>query len=145
MIPNAIIIRPKRGGLCDQSKVSNKLDSKFDKLFLGKTGWEELNLAMSKIHSKKAELLLVLEYPELPLHNNLSENDIRQFATIRKISGSTRSASGLRARDTFISLKTTCRKLGVSFWKFLQDRIYGRNEIASLGDIIRQKANPIVA
>lgn len=126
-------------------KKRRELDSKFDKLFLGKTGWEELNLAMSKIHSKKAELLLVLEYPELPLHNNLSENDIRQFAKIRKISGSTRSASGLRARDTFISLKTTCRKLGVSFWKFLQDRIYGRNEIASLGDIIRQKASPTVA
>ena len=117
-----------------------RLEKRFDELFLAETGWEALNAAMLKIHGKKTELVLVLEHPELPLHNNLSENDIRQFAKLRKISGSTRSDSGLRARDTFISLKTTCRKLGLSFWQYLQDRINGLNLIPSLSEIIRGKA-----
>ena len=84
--------------------------------------------------------LLVLERPEIPLHNNLSENDIRQYVKKRKISAGTRSDVGRRCRDTFLSLKTTCRKLGVTFWRYLQDRIHGRNTIPSLGDLIREKA-----
>jgi len=58
----------------------------------------------------------------------------------RKISAGTRSDLGLRCRDTFLSLKTTCRKLGESFWKYLSDRLQGLGEIPLLGDLIRQKA-----
>ena len=66
---------------------------------------------------------LVLERPEIPLHNNLSENDIRDYVKKRKISATTRSAAGRAARDTFLSLKKTCQKLGLSFWHYLQDRL----------------------
>jgi hypothetical protein len=59
-------------------------------------------------------LLLVLDRPELPLHNILSENDIRRFAKLRMINGSSRSDNRRRCRDTFLSLKTKCRKLGLS-------------------------------
>lgn len=117
-----------------------ELSAQFDDLFLSKTGWRALNEALNSIHAKKAELLLVLEHPALPLHNNLSENDIRQFAKMRKISGSTRSENGRRARDTLISLKTTCRKLGISFWGYLQDRIYGLKQIRPLGELIIEAA-----
>jgi hypothetical protein len=85
-------------------------------------------------------LLLVLEHPEIPLHNNLSENDIRQYVKKRKISAGTRSDAGRRCRDTFLSLKTTCRKLGVTFWRYLRDRIYRLNEVPPLADLIRKKA-----
>lgn len=112
----------------------------FDRLFQQRTGWPELNKALLKIHSKRAGLLLVLDHPEIALHNNLSENDIRQFAKFRKISGSTRSDAGRRCRDTFLSLKTTCRKLSVSFWQFLQDRICGTKRIPQLADLIRRAA-----
>jgi hypothetical protein len=122
-----------------------RLERRFDQLFLSRTGWEELNQALRTIHQKKAELLLVLEHPELPLHNNLSENDIRQFAKMRKISGSTRSDDGRRCRDTFLSLKTTCRKLHVSFWQFLQDRIRGLNTILPLPDVMRRAAQAAVS
>ena len=105
-----------------------------------KTGWPELNEALQKIHGKKGELLLVLEHPEIPLHNNLSENDIRQYVKKRKISAGTRSDAGRRCRDTFLSLKTTCRKLGVTFWRYLRDRIGRLNQIPSLADLIRRKA-----
>ena len=116
------------------------LEQRFDQLFLARTGWPELNQALRTIQEKKAELLLVLEHPELPLHNNLSEGDIRQFAKMRKISGSTRSENGRRCRDTFLSLKTTCRKLGISFWRFLQDRIQGLGSIPPLPEIMRCRA-----
>lgn len=99
-----------------------------------------LNLALNRIHNNKSELLLVLERPEIPLHNNVSENDIRDYVKKRKISGSTRSESGRRARDTFTSLKKTCRKLGVSFWKYIKDRIYKTGLVPDLSDLIRTYA-----
>ena len=122
-----------------------RLEADFDAVFLKQWGWTEVNEVMHKIHGKKEDLLLVLKHPEVPTHNNLSENDIRQFAKLRKISGSTRSEDGRRSRDTFLSLKTTCRKLAISFRKFLQDRIFGHNQIPRLGDIIRQRGHAAAA
>jgi len=116
------------------------LERDFDRLFLQRSGYADLNEALKKIHAKKENLLLVLERPEIPLHNNPSENDIRQYVKKRKISAGTRSDLGRRCRDTFMSLKTTCRKLGVTFWRYLQDRINGLNTIPRLGDLIRKKA-----
>jgi hypothetical protein len=117
-----------------------RLEKNFDQLFLKETGWSELDEALQKIHGKKSELLLVLDHPEIPLHNNLSENDIRQYVKKRKISAGTRSDAGRRCRDTFLSLKTTCRKVGVTFWRYLQDRIHDLHEIPPLADLIRRKA-----
>ena len=93
----------------------------------------------------RAELLRVLERPEVPLHNNLSEGHIRDYVKKRKISGSTRSELGRRARDTFASLKKTCRRLGVNFWEYLQDRVRGLGQIPRLADLIRQKAEEAAA
>jgi hypothetical protein len=76
----------------------------------------------------------------VPLHNNGMESDIRGYVKVRKISGGTRSEAGRRCRDTFSSLKKTCRKLGLSFWAYLQDRIRGRGQIAWLADLIRARA-----
>src|ERR1035441_5927821 len=84
--------------------------------------------------------LRVLERPEVPLHNNLSEGHMRDYVKKRKISGSTRSESGRGARDTFASLKKTCRRLGVNFWAYLQDRVRDLGEIPRLADQIRRKA-----
>lgn len=116
------------------------LERDFDRLFTRRTGFADLNEALKRIHDKREDLLLVLDRPEIPLHNNLSENDIREWAKKRKISAGTRSESGRRCRDTFVSLKKTCRKLGVSFWRYLQDRIRGLHEILALPDLIRQAA-----
>ena len=116
------------------------LERDFDRLFTQRTGFVDLNEALRRIHAKRDDLLLVLDRPEIPLHNNLSEGDIREWAKKRKISAGTRSEVGRRCRDTFISLKKTCRKLGVSFWRYLQDRIYGKHEVAPLPDLIRQAA-----
>jgi hypothetical protein len=82
----------------------------------------------------------VLDHPEIPLTNNLSERDIREYAKKRKISAGTRSDLGRRCRDTFLSLKKTCRKLGLSFCHYLQARIQGLCHIRPLPEIIRRTA-----
>ena len=77
---------------------------------------------------------------EIPLHTNASETDIRDYVKVRKISGGTRSDLGRQCRDTFASLKKTCRKLDVSFWAYLQDRITSMGQIPPLADLMRQRA-----
>ena len=52
-----------------------------------------------------------------------SENDIRACVTKRKISGGTMSEAGRNARDVMLGLMKTCRKLGVSFFVYLGDRL----------------------
>ena len=116
------------------------LERDFERLFRRRTGFAELNEALRRIHEKRADLLLVLDRPEIPLHNNLSESDIREWAKRRKISAGTRSESGRRCRDSFVSLKKTCRKLGVSFWRYLQDRMRGVHAILALPDLMRRAA-----
>ena len=116
------------------------LQTRFDEIFTTKTCFATLNQALKRLHNNKSELLRVLERPDLPLHNNLSEGDIREHVKRRKVSGGTRSELGRQCRDTFASLKKTCRKLGLSFWRFLDDRLRGTGAIAKLPELIRQRA-----
>jgi hypothetical protein len=117
-----------------------RLRDLFDEIFTQTTSSAALNLALKRIYNNKSELLLVLERPDIPLHNNGAENAIREYVKKRKISGSTRSDYGRRCRDTFTSLKKTCRKLGVSFWQYLKDRIEKIGLIPDLSDLVRQQA-----
>lgn len=112
------------------------LDDQFDMLFTRKTGFATLDTALKRLYRNKSELLLVLKRPDVPLHNNLSERDIREYVKRRKISGTTRSNMGQECRDTFISLKKTCRKLGLSFWQYLKDRIQQQNKYPPLAKIM---------
>jgi hypothetical protein len=118
------------------------LAPRFNDIFTQKTCFQTLNLALKRIHANKTELLRVLERPEIPLHNNLSENDIRDYVKKRKISATTRSEAGRAARETFLSLKKTCQKLGISFWHYLQDRLARQNHLPPLPLLIRTAAHP---
>jgi hypothetical protein len=117
-----------------------RLQRAFDTLFAQKTRYQGLNELLKRLRQNKAELLLVLERPEIPLHTNDSERDIRDYVKKRKVSGGTRSEQGRRCRDTFISLKKTCRKLGVSFWDYLNDRIGQTGIIPPLPTLIAAAA-----
>jgi hypothetical protein len=121
------------------------LAERFDALCAPQTCFSSLTQALKRLQRNKAELLLVLERPELPLHNNLSEQDIRDDVIRRKISGGTRSDLGRRCRDTLASLRKSCRKLGVSFWSFLQDRLQGLRQIPPLGELLRRKATGVAS
>jgi len=121
-----------------------KLETRFDSIFAQKTGFARLDIALKRIYQNKSELLLVLSRPDVPLHNNLSERDIREYVKKRKISGSTRSDVGKRCRDTFTSLKKTCRKLEISFWQYLIDRIEYQNKYPPLAKIMESQLSQSV-
>jgi hypothetical protein len=117
-----------------------ELAARFDAIFTQRTSFATLNQTLKRLHAHKEKLLLVLKRPDIVLHTNGSEGDIRGYVKWRKISGGTRSDLGKRCRDGFASLKKTCRKLGISFWDYLGDRIGQHGEIAPLPDLIRERA-----
>lgn len=116
------------------------LEAQFEAIFMQKTGFATLNGLLKRLYRNKTELLQVLDHPQTPLHTNGSERDIREQVIRKKISGGTRSDLGRQCRDTFLSLKKTCRKLGISFWQYLLDRTKGTNVIPPLPELIRQRA-----
>jgi hypothetical protein len=115
----------------------------FNRIFGQRTGYKELDELLARLARRKAELLRVLERPEIPLHTNASENDLRAWVIKRKISGGTMSADGRVARDVMLGLSKTCRKLGLSFFTYLGDRL-GLNgdqpRIPPLADLIIRTA-----
>jgi hypothetical protein len=99
------------------------LQARFDRIFTLKTGFVTLDRLLARLHAKKPELLMVLDRPEIPLHTNGSENDIRSQVTRRKVSGGTRSDVGRDCRDGFLGLLKTCAKLKIAFWDYLGARL----------------------
>ena len=120
-------------------KRKRELQERFDAVFIQKTRYATLDRLLRRIHLNKSELLLVLERPEIPLHTNGSERDIRDHVKKQKVSGGTRSETGRQCRDTFSSLKKTCRKLGISFWDYLTDRISCSDHIPLLPHLLEQR------
>jgi hypothetical protein len=118
------------------------LQARFDAIFTQKTGFITLNRLLKRLHANKSELLMVLEHPEIPLHTNGSENDIRSHVTRRKVSGGTRSDRGRECRDTFLGLAKTCAKHAIAFWDYLGDRLSvpSAKAVPQLPDLILAKA-----
>jgi len=118
------------------------LRARFDRIFTRQTGYVTLDRLLARLHRRKSELLRVLQHPEIPLHTNGSENDIRACVTKRKISGGTMSTAGRTARDVTLGLMKTCSKLGVSFFRYLGDRLHvpGAITVPPLPDLVRQAA-----
>ncbi len=118
------------------------LRARFDRIFTRHTGHVVLDRLLARLHRRKAELLRVLQRPEIPLHTNGSENDIRACVIKRKISSGTMSQDGRTARDVLLGLMKTCRKLSVSFYRYLGDRLRvpGAIPVPPLPDLVRQAA-----
>lgn len=104
------------------AKRARMLRARFDRIFTTKSGYIMLDRQLARLHKHKADLLRVLDRPEIPLHTNGSENDIRTVVTKRKISGGTVSEPGKIARDVMLGLLKTCSKLGISYYRYLGDR-----------------------
>jgi hypothetical protein len=100
------------------------LRARFRRIFRrAKTGYAALDTLMRRLLRLEDRLLRVLDRPEIPLHTNASENDIRTFVTKRKISGGTASDNGRDARDVMLGLAKTCAKLKVRFFDYLGARL----------------------
>ncbi len=122
---------------------ASRLRLEFDELLSTVSGYEALDERMAKTLSKKNELLTVLDHPEVPLHNNDSELGARVSARRRDVSLHSRSKRGARSMDIFTTLVQTCKKLGVSGYAYIRDRLSGRRELPSLAELIRAAAASI--
>ena len=118
------------------------LRARFERIFRRRTGFVTLDRLLARLHARKADLLRVLDRPEIPLHTNGSENDIRACVTKRKISGGTQSEAGRDCRDAFLGLAKTCAKLGISFWTYLGHRlrVAGAALVPALPHLVRLRA-----
>ncbi len=113
-----------------------RLSNLFDDIFSTKTGYDDLDYRIQMTKKKKDSLLVVLDYPDTPLHNNPAELAIRMYVIKRKISFGTRSDDGTKSWETFFTILDTCRKLGINFRNYLYDRISNQNKMPSLSSFI---------
>jgi len=120
---------------------ADQLRLEFDELFSTRTGYAALDDRIAKTAAKKHELLTVIDHPEVPLHNNASELGTRVSARRRDVSLHSRSIRGVRAMDTFTTLIQTCKKLGISAYAYLSDRLTRRYAMPSLAASIRTVAS----
>ena len=129
-----------RGAPTKQRKAA--LRARFDRIFKRNTGFVTLDRLLARLNANKPELLMVLDRPEIPLHTNGSENDIRCHVTRRKVSAGTRSDLGRDCRDAFLGLAKTCAKLEIAFWDYLGDRLAvpGTHTVPRLPEIILARA-----
>lgn len=119
------------------------LRDEFETLFTTKTGYEELDQRIEKTGLKSESLLLVLRYPELPLHNNASELGARAQARYRDISFHTMNAKGTEAKDTFMTIVETAKKLTVNTYHYFYDRVSGAKKMPSLASLIKSRSEDL--
>jgi hypothetical protein len=122
-------------------KVKEELEKQFDELFSTITGYAELDKRIALSKEKKEELLIVLKFPEIPLHNNPAELALREGVVKRKISNGTRSEDGKAAWENMISIMDTCRKHGISLYDYIKDIFSGKMEMTRLSTLIARKAS----
>jgi hypothetical protein len=99
-----------------------------------------LNDRIAKTLAKRSELLACLKQPELPLHNNASELAARVQARARDVSLHTKSEAGTKIKDSLMTISQTAKKLGVSTYKYILDRVSGEFRLPSLAELILQKS-----
>lgn len=116
------------------------LRAEFDALFATRTGYNALDERIAKTQAKRDALLTVLDEPAVPLHNNTSELGARVSARRRDVSLHSKSRRGARAMDIFTTLVQTAKKLGISAYAYLRDRLTGLLPLPNLGHSILQAA-----
>jgi Transposase IS66 family len=122
-------------------KVKEELEKQFDELFSTITGYADLDKRIALSKEKKEELLQVLKFPEIPLHNNPAELALREGVVKRKISNGTRSEDGKAAWENMMSIMDTCRKHGISLYEYIKDIFSGKREMTRLSILIAHKAS----
>jgi hypothetical protein len=120
---------------------TEKLSTQFDQLFTTETPYQLLDERIAKTKAKKQELLLVLKYPQLPLHNNEAELAARVQARKRDVSLHTMTQDGTQANDTFLTIVQTAKKLDISPYDYIYDRVSNRFLLPSLAELIVLKAS----
>lgn len=121
-----------------------QLSNQFESLFSTTTGYDALDSRILMTREKKKALLLVLEYPFLPLENNAAELGARVQARIRDINLQTISEEGTKSKDSFATIVQTAKKLGVNLYQYIYDRVSKTNKMTSLAEMILLKSQEIL-
>lgn len=125
------------------AREAKAIETAFDRLVNEQKAPSFLAECIARTRKNKEKLLLVLRHPDLPLHNNARELDVRRRVRKRAVSFGPVSAAGRQAWDTLQSLAATVEKLGISLWSFLQDRVHEIGAIPPLPELIAQKASQL--
>jgi len=121
-------------------ELASSISAEFDILFSTNTGYNKLDARIAKSKAKKEELLTVLNHPEIPLHNNRSENGARVQKRREDVSLQTKTKAGTEAKDTMMTIIETAKKHSISSYKYIYDRISKIFKMPSLGNLIRVKS-----
>jgi hypothetical protein len=119
------------------------LRDQFDSIFSTVTGYDVLDQRIGRTKANKENLLMVLKHPEIPLHNNPAELDGRRRVRKRVVSYGPRSEHGIKGWDTMQTVLGTAKKLGVSCFQYIRDRISGAGKMPALADLIHEKAKTL--
>lgn len=103
----------------EREKKKQEIQQLFDHLTSQITGYDLPDKQLRLTGKKKDRLLLFLDHPELPIHNNRCEQDIRAFVIIRKISGGTKSFRGDKSLARHLSVIQTAQKQGLNVFQTL--------------------------
>jgi Transposase IS66 family len=122
--------------ICQQNEEKIKIEAAFDSLFRPTTCYGALDLCIERTRKNKEQLLRVLDFPDLPLHNNGAELAARKIVRKRDISLHTWTDWGTQLRDAFLSIIETAKKLGVSAYQYINDRVTGQLKMPSLAQMI---------
>jgi Transposase IS66 family len=124
-------------------KEADDLRAEFERLFGESSDYEQLDKRKALTLAKKDHLLMVLSHPEIPLHNNPAELGARQRVRKRDVSLQARTREGIGAWDTFQTLVSTAKKLGVNIYQYLHDRLTQTNTFPSLAHLIEERAKDL--
>ena len=119
------------------------LTARFEALCSQQTVYPSINQVLKDMRQHQTDLLRVLDRPEVPLHNNAAELAVRARVRKREVSFGPRTTEGVKAWDTGMTLVETAKKLGVSFYHYIRDRISGAREMPSLAEIIKEKGEQL--
>lgn len=120
------------------------LRNKFKAIFSQTTDYEQLNKRLAKTLAHEEKLLVVLDHPEIPLHNNPAELGVRQRVRKRDVSFGPRTEEGRIAWDSFMTVAETAKKLRVSFYQYVLDRVSQEHAMPTLADSIRLRGQPVL-
>jgi len=115
-----------------------KLYQEFDVLFDANTKYTDLDKEIKRTKSNKEQLLMVLEFPYIPLHNNAAELAARVQVRKRDISLHTMTKLGTKLQDAFLSIIQTSFQLGLNAYQYILDRLNRKSEIY-LPNIVLEK------
>lgn len=120
--------------------LAESLSVEFDDLFPMETSYDGLYDRIAKTKLKKKSLLTVLKHPDIPLHNNRSENGARVQKRRADVSLHTITDEGTKAKDTMMTIVESCKRLGVNAYQFISDRISKTFNMPPLAELIKAQA-----